>query len=92
MSKVSHYIEEHKKVLRRDNPQWYQSWLAKEHRNKFNILFRDRIDAFSEKIKLLHKLAVRPLFTVVTYQGHEINGYKFYTKTKGAHIRTAVSE
>ena len=79
MSEVSEYIKKHKEQLREDNPQRGEAWLAKEHMNKFNIWFRDMMNASSEKSELLRKLAAGPLSSVVTYQGYEINGYTFYT-------------
>jgi hypothetical protein len=78
---VSEYFDEHKELLLRDNPGHSESWLAKEHMNKFCGWLRNQISRsdtpISEQLKIL---ALGPIFTVMTYQGYDINGYTFYTK------------
>jgi hypothetical protein len=82
MSIVSEYLDEHKEVLLRDNPGHNKSWLANEHMRKFIGWLRDQISQSSgtKTNKYLKKLAHGPIFTVVTYQGYDINGYTFYTE------------
>jgi hypothetical protein len=82
MSIVSKYLDEHKEVLLRDNPGRNESWLAIEHMRKFIGWFRDQISQSSDTqiCEYLKKLACGPIFTVVTYQGYDINGYMFYTE------------
>jgi hypothetical protein len=79
---VSEYLDEHKEVLLRDNPERNESWLASEHVRKFIGWFRDWISQSSDTqtSEYLKKLARRTIFTIVTYQGYNINGYTFYTK------------
>jgi hypothetical protein len=48
MSIVSEYLDEHKEVFLRDNPECNESWLANEHMRKFIGWFRDRISQSSE--------------------------------------------
>jgi hypothetical protein len=80
MSIVSEYLDEHKEVLLRDNPGRNESWLANEHMRKFIGWLRDRISQSSETqtSEYLKKLARGPIFTIMTYQGYDINGYTFY--------------
>jgi hypothetical protein len=82
MSIVSEYLDEHKEVLLRDNPGRNESWLANEHMRKFIGWLRNRISQSSktQTSEYLKKLAHGPIFTVVTYQGYDINGYTFYTE------------
>jgi hypothetical protein len=79
MSIVSEYLDDHKEVLLRDNPGCNESWLANEHMRNFIGWLRDRISQASETQtrEYLKKLARGPIFTVVTYQGYDINGYTF---------------
>jgi hypothetical protein len=82
MSIVSEYLDEHKEALLRDNPWRNELWLANEHMRKFIGWFQDRISQSSDTqtSEYLKKLARGPIFTVVTYQGYDINGYTFYTE------------
>jgi hypothetical protein len=79
---VSEYLDEHKEVLLRDNPGCNESWLANEHMRKFIGWIRDQISQSSDTqtSECLKKLAHGLIFTVVTYQGYDINGYTFYTE------------
>jgi hypothetical protein len=49
---------------------------------KFTVLLWDWISQSSDtqRSEYLKKLARGPIFTVVTYQGYDINGYTPYTK------------
>jgi hypothetical protein len=87
MSIVSEYLDERKELLLRDNPMRNESWLANEHMRKFIGWLRDWISQSSETqtSDYLKKLAHGPIFTVVTYQGYDINGYTFYTKSRVWH-------
>jgi hypothetical protein len=69
-------------VLLRDNPGRNESWLANEHIRKFICWLQDRISQSSDTqtSEYLKKLAHGPIFTVVTYQGYDINGYTFYSE------------
>jgi hypothetical protein len=80
MSIVSEYLDLHKEVLLRDNTGSNESWLANEHMRKFIGLLHDQISQSLETqiSEYLKKLAHGPIFTVVTYQEYNINGYMFY--------------
>jgi hypothetical protein len=82
ISIMSEYFDEHKEVLLRDNPGRNESWLANEHMRKFIGWLRDRISHSSDTqtSEYLKKLARGHIFTVMTYQGYDINGYTFYTE------------
>jgi hypothetical protein len=82
MSIVFEYLDKHKEVLLRDNPGRNGSWLANEHTRTFIDCLRDRISQSSDTqtSEYLNKLARGPIFTIVTYQGYDINGYTFYTE------------
>jgi hypothetical protein len=69
-------------VLLGDNPGRNESWLANKHMRKFIDWLRNRIShsSYTQTSEYLKKLARGPIFTVMTYQGYDINGYTFYTK------------
>jgi hypothetical protein len=77
---VSEYFNEHNEVLLRDNPDSNESWLANEHMRNFISCLRYRIfhSSDTKTIEYLKKLVYGPIFTVVTYQEYDINGYTFY--------------
>jgi hypothetical protein len=66
-------------MLLRDNYGCYESWLANDHMRKFIDWLRDWISrSHTPIIEYLKKLAHGPIFTIVTYQDYDINGYMFY--------------
>jgi hypothetical protein len=79
---VSEYLDVHKEVLLRDNPGCNESWLANEHMRKFIDWLRDQISQSpdTQTSEYVKTLARDPIFTIVTYQGYDINRYTFYTK------------
>jgi hypothetical protein len=48
ISIVSEYLDEHKDVLLRDNPEHNESWFTNEHMRKFIDWLRERISQSSE--------------------------------------------
>jgi hypothetical protein len=67
--------------LLRDNLVRNESWLANEHMRKFTGCLWDRISqSDTQTSEYLKKITCGPIFTVVTYQGYNINGYTFYTE------------
>jgi hypothetical protein len=82
MSIVFEYFDEHKGVLLRDNLGHNESWLANEHMRKFIGWLQDQISHSSDTqtSEYLKKLARGHIFTVMTYQWYDINGYTFYTE------------
>jgi hypothetical protein len=82
MSIMSEYLDEHKEVLLRDNLGCNESSLANEHMRTFIGWLWDRISQSSDTqtSEYLKKLTRDPIFTIVTDQGYDTNGYTFYTK------------
>jgi hypothetical protein len=82
MSIVSEYLDEHKEVLLRDNLGHNESWLANKHMRKFNGWLRDWISQSldTQTSEYLKKLARGRIFTIVKYQGYDINRFTFYTE------------
>jgi hypothetical protein len=81
MSIVFEYLDEHKEMLLKDNPGRNELWLANEYMRKFIGWLRERISGSNTPIsEYLQKLACDPIFTIVTYQEYDINGYPFYTE------------
>jgi hypothetical protein len=67
-------------VLNRQNPHKGEACLAWAHMSRFTEWIKHRL---ANKISCLDerllKLAKGTFFTVITYQGFEMNGYMFYT-------------
>jgi hypothetical protein len=75
MSIVFEYLDENKEILLRGNPGRNELWLANEHMRKFIGWLRERISGSDTPIsEYLQKLARDRIFTVLTYQGYDING------------------
>jgi hypothetical protein len=77
---VALYIEEHKNIVRSQNPKKPDSWIKLEHEMTFNgwlriLLINDGITVEKE----LYLLAKSPSSIISTFQGYEINGNTFYT-------------
>jgi hypothetical protein len=85
MSIVSEYFDKHKEVLLRDNPDRNESWLVNEHMRKCIGWLQDQISHSSDTqtSEYQKKLACGAIFTIMTYQGYDINGYMFYTEQQG---------
>ena len=54
----------------------------REHNRQFNEWLKVRITGRSSSDDTLLWLAKGPQFTIVTWQGYDINGYTFYTQTQ----------
>src|SRR4051812_23519222 len=72
------YIEEHKKILRSNNPGKHDSWIRDEHMKSFGGWLQHLIknNTLGDQLYLLSR---SPSSTISTFQGYEINGYTFYT-------------
>ena len=75
------YIEEHKKILRSNNPGKHDSWIRDEHMKSFGGWLQHLIknNTLGDQ---LYSLSRSPSSTISTFQGYEINGYTFYTIAK----------
>jgi hypothetical protein len=82
MSIVSEYLEEHKKVLDRDNSGCNESWLVNEHVRKFIGWLGDQISKSSDTqiSEYLKNWVHGPIFTIVRYQWYDIIRYMLHTE------------
>ena len=55
---------------------------------EFNNWFKDHVAASNVPNDDIKKLAAGTIFTVMTYQAYDINGYTFYSRTRRAYTRT----
>lgn len=79
MTQESPYIDEHKDMVRQQNPDRSEVWITREHNHWFNEWLKVQITGRSSSDDTLLWLARGPQFTIVAWQGHDINGYTFYT-------------
>ena len=79
MEVVEPYVLEHKQLLVQQNPKRGEGWVAKRHIKEFNNWFKGHVTASNIENDDIKKLAAGPIFTVMTYQAYDINGYTFYT-------------
>src|SRR4051812_24624538 len=72
------YIEEHKKILRSNNPGKHDSWIRDEHMKSLGGWLQHLIknNSLGDQLYLLSR---SPSSTISTFQGYNINGYTFYT-------------
>ena len=85
LTDVHPYLDEHMTILRQQNPKKSDKWLIGEHNEKFQTWFTRRVleAPDGENIKeIVKKLALGPVQVVKSFQGFDINGYTFYTRTQ----------
>ncbi|XP_078179598.1 uncharacterized protein LOC144573719 [Carex rostrata] len=85
LTDVHPYLDEHMTILRQHNPTKSDKWLIGEHNEKFQTWFACRVleAPDEENIKdIVKKLALGPVHVVRSFQGFDINGYTFYTRTQ----------
>ena len=83
-AEVMPYIHSHKNELSAKNPRMNKMRLFQEHNRTFVNWFRQCIFADDTTSDTLRLLALGPNLNVPTWQGYDINGYAFYTKSKDA--------
>ena len=84
MTTVASYVHENMAMLHQMNRSRSDKWLATEHNKTFISRLKERVhsDYGGEKVdQVVENLAYGPVHVVSTYQGYDINGYTFYTKT-----------
>jgi hypothetical protein len=85
-----HYVrvlDDYKEVFLRDNPERNESWLVNEHMRKFIGWLRYWISqSNTHPNEYLKKLFRDHIFTIVTYQWYDINGYMFYIEQQDKKI------
>ncbi|GKA20626.1 uncharacterized protein Tco_0700615 [Tanacetum coccineum] len=80
MTCIAPYIYEHKSLLKQQNNQKGQVWLANKHNDTFSHWLRKKARSTLLNVdKVVADLGFGPI-RVVKYQGYVINGYTFYTK------------
>ena len=86
MTDVAPYIDEHMTILPQQNYTRSQKWLTNEHNRSFIGWLKERVQSHPvpEIVKLL---GAGPQIVVRTFQGYEINGYTFYTKSQSERAR-----
>jgi hypothetical protein len=79
-SLVAPYFEQHKNILRSDNPGKPESWIRKAHMETFGSWLRKHLMNDNDDVgDQLYMLAKKPSSTIMIFQGYEINGNTFYT-------------
>ena len=81
-SLVAPYIEEHKNIVRSENPEQSDDWITHEQTGTFAGWLQTHLmhdDTVADELYLLSKL---PSSTILTFKGYEINGNTFYTITQ----------
>jgi hypothetical protein len=81
-SLVAPYIEEHKNLIRHQNPMKSEPWIAREHVDTFAYWLQQHLIADECIDKQLAWLARGPCSSILTFQAYEINGYTFYTRSQ----------
>ena len=77
---VAQYISEHKNILRSQHPGQSESMITHEHVATFGGWLRTHVRNNDIVVEdQVYLLASSPCWTLVTYQGYEINGNTFYT-------------
>jgi hypothetical protein len=76
---VAPYIQEHKNIVRTNNPGKSDSWIAEHHMETFGSWLRTQLMDDDDVGEELYLLAKQPSSTILTFKGYEINGNTFYT-------------
>jgi len=79
---VAPYIEEHKDIIRSENPNKSEKWITRHHIVTFRDWLRRKFIGDGTIDQELQWLARGPSITILQYQGYEINGYTFYTRSQ----------
>jgi hypothetical protein len=81
------YVEKHtEEICTAHDRQRSEAWLLKEHKSSFTDWLKTvdmphgEADESADTIK---RLASSPSTQITTWQGYDINGYRFHTKEKG---------
>lgn len=82
MTIIAPYVNEHKKMLQTTNRNKSNIWMTTEHNKTFAQWLKDKVkstDGIESVNQTVVHLAKGPEHRVATYQGYDINGYRFYT-------------
>ena len=81
---VAPFVDMHYNKLRSENPSKSEAWIAKQHRLNFGDWLQKHIIAMNTDSDQLYVLSRGPASTIHSFQGYDINGYTFYTRTQDA--------
>ncbi|GJW55620.1 uncharacterized protein Tco_0099705 [Tanacetum coccineum] len=80
MTSIAPYIYEHQSLLKNENSQRDNIWLAKKHNQTFSHWLKEKVRSTLPNVdKPVEELGFGPV-RVVKYEGYDINGYTFYTR------------
>jgi hypothetical protein len=75
-------MEEHMNIVRSENPSKFETWITHHHIDTFAVWLRRKFMGGGTIDEQLQWLARGPSITIMQYQGYEINGYTFYTRSQ----------
>ena len=78
---VAPYMEDHKQMVRSRYPSKSETWITNHHNDTFATWLQKEVMASDQIHEQLAWLARGPANSILMYQGYEINGYIFYTKS-----------
>ena len=79
---VNGFIQRHIAKLKQENPKAMDVWVMKEHNHRFTSWLREQRDELCLHHPEFKWLTRGPSYTILTWQGYDINGYTFYTRTQ----------
>ncbi|XP_031111755.1 uncharacterized protein LOC116015719 [Ipomoea triloba] len=79
-SEVEPYLDEHKALIKEQNPRRTDMWIVSEHNRNFISWFKSKVLKDKNVSETVRWLAHGPGMQVICYTGYDINGFSFYTK------------
>ncbi|CAA0810941.1 Unknown protein [Striga hermonthica] len=79
---VHPYLDQHKRLIKEQNPRKPERWLVNEHNKTFIPWFKNEVGNDNLASETVSWLALGPNSDVITWRGYDINGYSFYTKER----------
>jgi hypothetical protein len=79
---VDPYIEEHKKILCSKFLEKSEGWITRRHMDSFTSWSRKHLMHNMDIPEQMAWLAKGPSWSILTFQGYEINGNTFYTRAQ----------
>ena len=81
-------VNQHLSMIRAKSNGRSADWIIREHKRRLTAWLKDLHlpDGETEEEQTIKRLAASPSSQVTSWQGHDINGYLFYTATKDKKI------
>ncbi|XP_031127671.1 uncharacterized protein LOC116029770 [Ipomoea triloba] len=79
-SEVEPYLDEHKALIKEQNPRRTYMWIVSEHNRNFISWFKSKVLKDKNVSETVRWLAHGPGMQVICYTRYDINGFSFYTK------------